>query len=205
MTMLQDLAALVYEFNKADRRKPGFGGEAADMARRFVCQTAKLDRTDTQGTIEAKLAAALTDPVAADTETRRNMTETTAPAKTAESGVSPERILSVVRSVDEWLDAEDGEQYQSQPLARTWARVAKVSNEANEALEALSCATGQNPRKGTCKTEDDVLSELADTILTAFVAIRHITEDDATTWSVVTAGFEKAAGRVATGPPLARE
>jgi hypothetical protein len=38
-------------------------------------------------------------------------------------------------------------------------------------------ATGQNPRKGTTHTWDDVQSELCDVVITALVALRTLTPD----------------------------
>ena len=107
------------------------------------------------------------------------------------------RILSMIRSVDEWLDAEVAETYQGQPLAQHWCRVAKVAEETGEAVAELIAMTGQNPRKGVCGTLDDLLGELGDTAITAIFAIQHFTKDERRTAAVVIAAMEKAAKRAA--------
>jgi hypothetical protein len=43
--------------------------------------------------------------------------------------------------------------------------------------QAVVGATGQNPRKGTSHTWDDVQSELCDVAVTALVALRTLTPD----------------------------
>jgi NTP pyrophosphatase (non-canonical NTP hydrolase) len=53
----------------------------------------------------------------------------------------------------------------------------KLSEEVGEVAEAVIGATGQNPRKGTSHTWDDVQSELCDVIITAAVALRTLTPD----------------------------
>jgi NTP pyrophosphatase (non-canonical NTP hydrolase) len=56
-------------------------------------------------------------------------------------------------------------------------RMLKLSEEVGEVAEAVIGATGQNPRKGTTHTWDDVRSELCDVIITAAVALRTLTPD----------------------------
>ena len=58
-------------------------------------------------------------------------------------------------------------------------------------------ATGQNPRKGTTHTWDDVQSELCDVALTAMVALRTLTPD---TREVFTAHLERVRERSLGGP-----
>jgi hypothetical protein len=94
-----------------------------------------------------------------------------------------------------WLDGAVAETYQGQPLAQDWARVAKVMEEAGEAIAALIACTGQNPRKGVCGTQDDMLSELADTAMTAIFGIQHFTKDARQTWAIVSAAMAKAHAR----------
>ena len=56
-------------------------------------------------------------------------------------------------------------------------RMLKLSEEVGEVAEAVIGATGQNPRKGTTHTWDDVRSELCDVAVTALVALRTLTPD----------------------------
>lgn len=109
----------------------------------------------------------------------------------------------IVTIVDIWLDALAGTDYQAQPLAQDWARVAKLPEEISEALaecEDLSAndrarldkvtetfgkviaelilATGQNPRKPQDPAAHDrMLRELADTVMTGIYGIQHFTKD----------------------------
>lgn len=80
--------------------------------------------------------------------------------------------------MDQWLDNKVGLQYEGQPLAQDWARIAKVGEEAGEAIQAFIGVTGQNPRKGAEGTMNDVLNELADTLFTCLLAIQHFTKAD---------------------------
>lgn len=110
---------------------------------------------------------------------------------------SLDRVLAIIRTVDEWLDAEVSAGYQGQPLAQDWARVAKVAEETGEAVDALVGCTGQNPRKGHYGDVDDLLGELADVAMTAMFAIQHFTKDETRTGAVIMAALEKAATRAA--------
>jgi hypothetical protein len=56
-------------------------------------------------------------------------------------------------------------------------RVMKLAEETGEVVTAYLGMTGQNPRKGTCATRDDVASELCDVIVTSMVALATITGD----------------------------
>lgn len=106
-----------------------------------------------------------------------------------------------VRRVDEWLDdaVDDsyrGDSYGQVSLAQDWARVAKAAEEAGEAISALIACTGQNPRKGVCGTEDDLLNELADVALTGILAIQHFTKSTDKTARVLAAKVEALGRRV---------
>lgn len=103
-----------------------------------------------------------------------------------------EQALTAVHDVDAWLDRDVAEPYQEQPLAHTWVRLTKVCEEAGEVWRALSALTGENPRKGVCGTEDDLLGELADTASAAICAIQHRTKDAERTWQVLSAALAKA-------------
>lgn len=57
------------------------------------------------------------------------------------------------------------------------ARVLKLAEETGEAATALIGMHGWNSRKGVCATQDDLLAELSDVIITAGVAMAGITGD----------------------------
>ncbi|MFD5269957.1 MazG-like family protein [Streptomyces sp. NPDC058335] len=70
-----------------------------------------------------------------------------------------------------WLDA-------GQPVAGREGlvlRILKLSEEVGEVAQAVIGATGQNPRKGTSHSWEDVQSELCDVVITALVALRTLT------------------------------
>ena len=108
-----------------------------------------------------------------------------------------DELLEAVELVDAHLDSAVSPEYVAQPLAHRWARVTKVCEEAGEVWQALSKATGENPRKGVCGTEAELLGELGDTASAAICAIQHITKDTDTTWAVVSDALIKARTRVA--------
>ncbi|MET8409725.1 MazG-like family protein [Streptomyces sp. NPDC005195] len=56
-------------------------------------------------------------------------------------------------------------------------RILKLSEEVGEVARAVIGATGQNPRKGTTHTWDDVRSELCDVVITGMVALRTLAPD----------------------------
>ncbi|GGV78354.1 hypothetical protein GCM10015535_13170 [Streptomyces gelaticus] len=101
------------------------------------------------------------------------------------------------RTIDQlhgWLDAETG----IPPEQDLLLRMLKLSEEVGEVAQAVIGATGQNPRKGTTHSWQDVEAELCDVIVTAMVALRTLTPDAA-------AVFDRHVRRVATRPrsPLA--
>jgi len=122
----------------------------------------------------------------------------------------PERLtlaelLQAVETVDAHIDSATAPQYRDNPLALDWARITKVCEEAGEVWRALSKLTGENPRKGVCGTEDELLGELGDTASAAICAIQHRTKDTAATWAVVSAALIKARQRVTEQPAPAGE
>ncbi|MEU2429980.1 MazG-like family protein [Streptomyces sp. NPDC007861] len=80
-----------------------------------------------------------------------------------------------VERLHTWLDrsAADGRP----PEQETLLRVLKLSEEVGEVAQAVIGATGQNPRKGTTHSWQDVESELCDVIVTAMVALRTLNPD----------------------------
>ncbi|MFD4632551.1 MazG-like family protein [Streptomyces sp. NPDC058284] len=74
-----------------------------------------------------------------------------------------------------WLDSQN----RRAPQEALLLRMLKLSEEVGEVAQAVIGATGQNPRKGTSHTWDDVQAELCDVIVTAMVALRTLTPDAA--------------------------
>ncbi|MFJ4831174.1 MazG-like family protein [Streptomyces sp. NPDC088747] len=72
-----------------------------------------------------------------------------------------------------WLDSH--QELTGRELLLT--RMLKLSEEVGEVAQAVIGVTGQNPRKGTSHTWDDVRSELCDVVITALVALRTLTPD----------------------------
>ena len=56
--------------------------------------------------------------------------------------------------------------------------IMKIAEEFGEAVQAYIGITGQNPRKGTYGTRDDVQKELADVIITAGIAMIAVAGGD---------------------------
>lgn len=93
-------------------------------------------------------------------------------------------LNGILAGIDTWLDDNCADQYKDQPLAQDWARIAKLQEEAGEAIQKFIGYTGQNPRKGVCNSQDDVLDELADVAVTAMAAIQHFTKDADLSWNL---------------------
>jgi NTP pyrophosphatase (non-canonical NTP hydrolase) len=56
-------------------------------------------------------------------------------------------------------------------------RLLKLTEEIGEVADAFLGVHGLNRRKGVCKSQDDLLDELADVIITAAVAMNGVTGD----------------------------
>jgi NTP pyrophosphatase (non-canonical NTP hydrolase) len=56
-------------------------------------------------------------------------------------------------------------------------RLLKLTEEVGEAAEAFIGMRGLNSRKGTCRSRDDLLAELADVIITAAITMSGIAGD----------------------------
>lgn len=76
-----------------------------------------------------------------------------------------------------WIDA--GNEHR-EAEARTWGRLAKVSEECGEVIAAYIGMTGQNPRKGFTHGALDVEEELLDVAVTALCAVAHLRGNDPT-------------------------
>jgi NTP pyrophosphatase (non-canonical NTP hydrolase) len=118
------------------------------------------------------------------------------------TGMTLGELLEAVEKVDAHIDSATAAEYRAQPLAAHWARVTKVCEEAGEVWSALSKYTGENPRKGVCGTEEELLGELGDTLSAAICAIQHLTKDTDRTWAVVSAALAKARSRVPEAGPF---
>ncbi|MGW0532978.1 MazG-like family protein [Streptomyces sp. NPDC003032] len=85
---------------------------------------------------------------------------------------SPE-LWDTIGRLHDWLESHNDRAPQEALLLR----VLKLSEEVGEVAQAVIGATGQNPRKGTTHTWDDVQAELCDVVVTAMVALRTLTPD----------------------------
>ncbi|GGT25958.1 MazG-like family protein [Streptomyces purpureus] len=103
-----------------------------------------------------------------------------------------------VEGLHAWLDAHSPAHGPFPPQQKALLRVLKLSEEVGEVAEAIIGTIGQNPRKGTTHTWQDVESELCDVIITAMVALRTLTPDAA---RVFEANLARVAARGA--PPAA--
>jgi NTP pyrophosphatase (non-canonical NTP hydrolase) len=71
-----------------------------------------------------------------------------------------------------WLDRSNGRDEHELTL-----RIMKIGEEFGEVVQARIGMTGQNPRKGSTHTRDDVADELCDVIVTAMVALGSVVDD----------------------------
>lgn len=76
-----------------------------------------------------------------------------------------------VSRLHDWLTSHD----RLPPRETLLLRMLKLSEEVGEVAQAVIGATGQNPRKGTTHTWDDVQSELCDVVISALVVLRTLT------------------------------
>ncbi|OIJ67201.1 MazG-like family protein [Streptomyces mangrovisoli] len=95
------------------------------------------------------------------------------PTPTPIAEPAPDALWQTVDELWAWLDAHRAVDGADGLLLR----VLKLSEEVGEVAEAIIGATGQNPRKGTTHTWDDVQSELCDVVITALVALRTLTPE----------------------------
>lgn len=78
---------------------------------------------------------------------------------------------STIHRLVSWLDQQNGRSHNEIAL-----RILKLAEEQGEVAQAWIGYTGQNPRKGTTHTLDQVAEELVDVIVTATVALTSITD-----------------------------
>jgi len=108
----------------------------------------------------AFLAAARDDVLSLAAEVRRQRAAASEPAA----------LWRHVATLTAWLDAAN-----PRTDHEVACRVMKLAEETGEAVAAYIGMTGQNPRKGTCATLDDLTAELCDVIVTARVALATVT------------------------------
>lgn len=81
---------------------------------------------------------------------------------------------TTIRGLVTWLDQQNGRDQQEITL-----RLLKLTEESGEVAQAWIGTTGQNPRKGTTHSVEDVADELCDVIVTAAVALASLIDDPA--------------------------
>ncbi|WP_030563953.1 MazG-like family protein [Streptomyces aureocirculatus] len=86
---------------------------------------------------------------------------------------APMDLWDSVTRLHGWLTAHD----RHPPEETLLLRMLKLSEEVGEVAQAVIGATGQNPRKGTTHSWEDVQSELCDVVITALVALRTLTPE----------------------------
>ncbi|MET7910588.1 MazG-like family protein [Streptomyces avermitilis] len=94
----------------------------------------------------------------------------------SDQGTAPDASADPWGSIEDlhsWLDVHRAHGGQEGLLLR----VLKLSEEVGEVAQAVIGATGQNPRKGTTHTWEDVQAELCDVVITAMVALRTLSPD----------------------------
>ncbi|WP_055698972.1 MULTISPECIES: MazG-like family protein [Streptomyces] len=85
----------------------------------------------------------------------------------------PQDPWETVGRLYEWLDSHN----ERAPQEALLLRMLKLSEEVGEVAQAVIGATGQNPRKGTTHSWEDVQAELCDVVVTAMVALRTLTPE----------------------------
>jgi len=111
------------------------------------------------------------------------------PATPPHTPASPPDPWDTIGRLHDWLESHN----QRAPQEALLLRMLKLSEEVGEVSEAVIGAMGQNPRKGTSHTWDDVRAELCDVIVTAMVALRTLTPDAE---AVLAAHLRRVAERV---------
>ena len=99
-------------------------------------------------------------------------------------------------ALSRWIDAGNADR---DPEARTWGRLAKITEEAGEVIAAYIGATGQNPRKGITHTNGEVVEELLDVAVTALGAVEHLTGHHGLALTALDAKIAAVAKRAGVG------
>jgi hypothetical protein len=132
-------------------------------AEQLLCRAQHLDADEAWGLRNdalayAVLALAAPDPAEGGSAGRRGLGEA---------------VWEHAGNVVAWLDKHNG--HGPEEAA---ARLLKVSEEVGETVQAYLGVTGQNPRKGITHAANDVLTELADVVISAVVAMHSFTDRD---------------------------
>jgi NTP pyrophosphatase (non-canonical NTP hydrolase) len=101
----------------------------------------------------------------------------------------PDRTWTTIADLVAWLDRSNGRDPHEVTL-----RILKIGEEFGEAVEARIGELGQNPRKPSSHTRQDLADELGDVIVTAMVALASCVDDPQT---VFEEKLRKIADRVA--------
>jgi len=114
----------------------------------------------------------------------------------------PPDLWATIDDLWTWLEAH---RTQAGDRDRTLLlRLLKLSEEVGEAAQAVIGATGQNPRKGTTHTWQDVEAELCDVVITALVALRTLTPEARTVFAHHLARVrDRSLGPAGPGSPAA--
>lgn len=104
----------------------------------------------------------------------------------------------LLAALSDWVDDSPANAARDRE-ARTWGRLAKVSEECGEVIQAYIGATGQNPRKGRTHTIDDVVKELLDVAVTALAAVEHLIDDQGASVDLLAAHVQWLCERAGIG------
>jgi hypothetical protein len=99
-------------------------------------------------------------------------------ANWARSRLNLDGISPKVAAISQWID--DSYAPDVHPELAMRRRTGKVGVEYGEMQDAIEGWTGENPRKGSYATKDDVLKELLDVASAALCAYEHLTGNNGT-------------------------
>ena len=107
-----------------------------------------------------------------------------------------ETVLLSLELINKHIDDGRTGDYQTNGLAWLQSRVGHVVREAGEAWDALENLTGASARKGVCGTRDDLLNEVGDTVVAAWLVLQHLTGNSEDAWAVILRTIEKCLLRI---------
>ncbi len=81
---------------------------------------------------------------------------------------------------------------------RLWGRTAKIAEEYGEVVAAIIGHLGQNPRKGTTHSVEDVVAELLDVAVTALGAVESVQGNDGRALGQLAEKIDAVHGRMRT-------
>jgi hypothetical protein len=103
---------------------------------------------------------------------------------------TPARLAEFSSWIDEAVTGSEKE--------RLWGRAAKVAEEYGEVVAAIIGYLGENPRKGTTHSRDDIVAELLDVAVTALGAVESIQGNDGRAVGQLLAKIEAVYARMRT-------